>query len=789
MRILALLFLLRTTISTAAPVCPAGTAVGYFRLEVRRPNTAYAIPIDRVNRLQKGDTIVFFPSDPPVPTDMSDARVALLVLIDSRKTDSAGVDGRGKRPDFAPSTPSTGELRLLETKKASGRQEWTLPEDVAAIAVAYGPRGLDEDRMRNAATKDPELITQLAEYSEKTAQTEIVLSALTGRRGNDDHAVDAALQGLATTGGASKIDRTASLDQQTLSLLRTLNPAIGSYDPLAPEAQRRWQQSATLATSVAGLFFGNTVGLAGGGAAFFLNMRSLMFPKTELRSALLREAPEAALCAAKPNASRTKFAYLWARRMPGGAAPRLQLVQPVHLAIGVPAALPVEASDTELANAGRAFRWMLVDSNGGVIDIPVTVPANDKSLRVAQVPRNAKPGSYRLMADWDWTSAPVGGEITLHAVPELPWLRLTPDSADRLVTNAGAVRARLTGATTFFITGLHLLRLGDPLAKPIPLTFAAGPQGDWLEFEVNTDGLPVGPYALTIAQQGGGKTDLAIAIQPPAPKFENLPVAIHRDGVQTVALSGQGLDRIERLTSKYATIDWNRGNRLAQVTLVGAAPPEIDMEAHVEGRHEPLRIASAIRALGPKPLITAVVRAPQQPGSVELWEGEIDSAQPAAFSLKVRNLAAGEKVALACKERNLKPPAAEVKRIGEDTLYLTIPADSPPNCTLTATVDGSNAASLGRTVALPVITGFALTDEPAAEPHTFKGALRGRGLEGIARTGWTAESSREAVALPAPEGGEQKMEIAMPWPAPAPHAPVRIWLRGEVEGRLTTARL
>lgn len=122
-----------------------------LRLEARRANTAYAIPIDRVNRLQKGDTVVFFPSDPPVPTDVSGARVALLLL-----------------------TPATGELRLLETKKANARQEWVLPEDVAAIAVAYGPRGLDDDKMRHAATKDPELIAQLAEYSEKTAQTEIV---------------------------------------------------------------------------------------------------------------------------------------------------------------------------------------------------------------------------------------------------------------------------------------------------------------------------------------------------------------------------------------------------------------------------------------------------------------------------------------------------------------------------------------------------------------------------------------------------------------------------------------
>jgi len=738
--------------------------VGYFRLEARRPNTAYAIPIDRVNRLQKGDTLVYFPSDPPVPTDVSQARVALLIL-----------------------TPSTGELRLLETRKAAGRQEWILPEDAAAIAIAYGPRGLDENRLRGAATKDPELIAQLAEYTEKTAQTEIVLSALTGRRMHDDRAVDAALQGLASTGGASKLDRNASLDQQTLSLFRTLNPAIGSYDPLAPEPRQRWQQSATLAASVAGLFFGNTVGLAGGGAALFLNMRSLLFPHTELRSALLREAPEAALCAAKATASRTKFAYLWARRLPQGAAPRLRLSGPAHLAIGLPAVLPVDAPETDLDAAGRAFRWTLVDANGGAVNIAVTVPANEKCIRVARIPKTAKPGTYRLMADWDWTSVAVGGEITLHEVPDLGTLRLTADSADRLVTGAGTVRALLAGAPAHFIKSLQLRRLGDPLAQTMTLPFAADPQGEWLQFEVNTASLPAGPYSLTIGQQGGGQAELALAIQAPAPAFANLPIAVHEGPVQTFTLAGQGLDRIEKITSKYARIDWNPASHRAQVTLAAKAPAEIDIEAHVEGRHQPLRIAGALRALGPKPVIIAVNRAPQAAGTVERLEGEIDSRHPAAFSLQVRNLPAAARVILSCQDPGLTPPAVEANPMSADVLYFTMAANSPGNCTLTASVNGSAAVGLGRTVALPAIAGFTLTDE-AAGAQSFKGTLSGQGLEAIARTGWTAELSREVTALPGPERDGQKLEIVMPWPAPAPHAPLRIWLRGETGSRLTTAR-
>ena len=503
MRTAALFYLLQTLVTTAAPapgpVCPAGTAVAYFRLEARRADAAYAIPIDRVNRLRKGDTVVFFPSDPPVPTDVSGARVALMVL-----------------------TSDSNELKLLETKKGNARQEWTLPADAAAIAVAYGPRGLDDDKMRQATTKDPELIAQLAAYSEKTAQTEIVLSALSGRRQNDDRAVDAALLGLASTPGGAKLDRNASLDQQTMTLIRTLNPAIGAYDPLAPEPQQRWQQSAMLASSVAGLFFGNTVGLAGGGAALFLNMRTLMFPRTELRSALLREAPEPALCAAKPSASRTKFAYLWARQLPGGTAPKLKLAKPVHLALGQPGVAALDAAEPDLAAAGRAFRWKLVDGAGKEHIVPVTLPATETSLRIGPVPAKWAPGRYRLIAEWDWNTVAVEGDIELHSLPELSSLRLTPDTADRLVPNSGAVRVRLNGAPAYFVQSLRLLRLGDALAQPAALPFAA--DGEGLEFEVNTNALAVGPYTLTIVQQGGAKAELAIAVQAPAPVIENLPL-------------------------------------------------------------------------------------------------------------------------------------------------------------------------------------------------------------------------------------------------------------------------
>lgn len=304
------------------------------------------------------------------------------------------------------------------------------------------------------------------------------MSALTGRRQNDDRAVDAALQGLASTGGASKLDRTASLDQQTLSLFRTLNPAIGSYDPWprspsSAGSSRPCSQPPSRVSS-----FGNTVGLAGGCAALFLTRGCSIPPRTELRSALLREAPEPALCAAKTASNCTKFAYLWARRMPLGAPPKLQLARPVHLAIGLPATLPPRSRRPgPRQRRACAFRWKLIDAEECRHDAAGQPPGERKGAPRGRNSQNGKARDLRV-AEWDWTTVEVVGEVQLHPLPELAPLRLTADSADRLVTDSGSVRARLSGAPAYFINGLHLLRLGDPLAKPLPLPFAAGPQGE-----------------------------------------------------------------------------------------------------------------------------------------------------------------------------------------------------------------------------------------------------------------------------------------------------------------------
>jgi hypothetical protein len=93
-------------------------------------------------------------------------------------------------------------------------------------------------------------------------------------------------------------------------------------------------------------------------------------------------------------------------------------------------------------------------------------------------------------------------------------------------------------------------------------------------------------------------------------------------------------------------------------------------------------------------------------------------------------------------------------------------------------------------VRIPQIESFRLTDEQAGEGGYF-GVLTGRNLELIDRTGWDTTNGQPVPGLPAPLAGDpnrQSLKVRMNWPSPVPHAPIFIWLRGEDQGRQTTAR-
>jgi hypothetical protein len=139
---------------------------------------------------------------------------------------------------------------------------------------------------------------------------------------------------------------------------------------------------------------------------------------------------------------------------------------------------------------------------------------------------------------------------------------------------------------------------------------------------------------------------------------------------------------------------------------------------------------------------------------------------------------------------------AKLQAVSSDTLFLSFdPGNWVNGCALMATLqdpgeEASSAYRLGRVVRVPRIEGLRLTDESAGDGSYF-GILTGRDLETIAKVGWDAQNGMPVTGLPTPiagGGSKQSLKVALPWPSPAPHSPIFVWLRGDKEGRPTTVK-
>lgn len=118
-----------------------------------------------------------------------------------------------------------------------------------------------------------------------------------------------------------------------------------------------------------------------------------------------------------------------------------------------------------------------------------------------------------------------------------------------------------------------------------------------------------------------------------------------------------------------------------------------------------------------------------------------------------------------------------------------------PGCDIMArahsAINGDSAPQkLGRIILVPTIESFQLTDQKASD-GAFYGEIKGRNLETIAKTGWDADTGITTDSIPTPvpdSANKETLRVKAPWPAPAPHSPLYIWLRGEEKGRATTAK-
>ena len=124
------------------------------------------------------------------------------------------------------------------------------------------------------------------------------------------------------------IDTTQPSSQQAALLMQAMMPSLQNFDPITASPMGMVAQSAGLAGAVGTMFFGSPVGLAAGGAAMILNLRTLAFPDTDFRSAFTQpfDTTGLALCAQnEPDKIRMRTAYLWMMKVPNVSAPIVAL--------------------------------------------------------------------------------------------------------------------------------------------------------------------------------------------------------------------------------------------------------------------------------------------------------------------------------------------------------------------------------------------------------------------------------------------------------------------------------
>ncbi len=777
--------------------CVGSLPVGTFRFLVIPKQGGVARPVRLVNALLPGYKLRYEPVRLPASTEKK-ARVAVALVAADKSED----------------------IVVLDAKPALEPAEWTVPVRVSVVALVFGPQGLNAKKVDKMAEKNRDLLPQLADYAEQTAQVEALVETLSGWENdpNSGRSLDSALSGFSAQYGVNlpKLDSKASTDQQASVLLRGLLPALSTYDPLASQRGALMQQSAGLAATVAAMFFGNPVGLAAGGAAMFQNMRTLMFPGTELRSAMAQSQPGdgIALCTKpQPTKSRTRPAYLWAVRIPNEAPPRVALAESPSLPLGAKSSVRVVPSKL----LTRVYDWKLKSVAGGnAVPVPVVAGADSLILDLGNV--KAQPGEYLLSAKWDWDELPAEGKVQLASFGKLASSVLTPASKDRLVEGTGSVTVKLTGADFQFVNKAWLVKPGKRSESTLELSFALpkGPRAgvqETMEADIDLGSLARGQYAIRLSQNDGCTEDIPITVLPPNPRLNAFRANVGEAG-QPIRLRGSGLERVLSITSDMAEF------QLAPVSGAAETPerdaviklkPEAKageryaIQMEVQGRSQPISVSQAIEVAGPRPKLSNVKISFPDGGGVLLREREIPAGATVSLAITAENIDAAPSLELGCEGQpnavTLRPGdrsgKARLDMAGEGLMFLSLDpgAVGQSGCELTATVATNSAGRsdlyrLGRVTRMPRIEQFSLTDEKVGDA-LYTGILTGQGLETIEKAGWDATSGFPVQSIPAPvagEPGKQTLRVVLPWPAPAPHAPVYVWLRGETEGRATKAK-
>jgi hypothetical protein len=402
--------------------------------------------------------------------------------------------------------------------------------------------------------------------------------------------------------------------------------------------------------------------------------------------------------------------------------------------------------------------------------------------------------------------------VYLHAYGDLKLARLDAASSDRLVEGSGAVPLKLEGADFEFVEKAEIEHAGPHAGPPVKVSFTLphgqrGGDQESAEAELDTNSLKPGAYRLLLAQSDGIPHPIPVTILPPDPKIEDLPLRLNLDETaQKLSLHGSGLDRIRKLATHAADARQAIFRLNSKLNSKAGDSPRFDLRMTVQGIEAPLTLANAVEILGPRPRILSVRKSYPQNFALTLNDDEIPAGITASFVLTMAHAGEAPSVDVACADAGPlrqrlhlaagdRSGGARLDLAGEGELFLSLDPGTVgrSGCRLEARVTSLEGSSdpypLGRILRVPRIEQFALTDQKLGDA-VYAGSLKGEDLDTIEQTGWDAQHGLPVQSIPDAVAGDpqkQLLKIELPWPAPAPHAPVFVWLRGESKGRATGA--
>lgn len=796
------------TVDTPPPaVCPAGGPIGAIHLTVRPPQSGEKpLPIDKIANLSEGDTILYSPLIRG--REVRHGEVA-LVLVPAKRD-------------------SGDSLLVTDPKPADKPQEWKIDQTISIAAYVYGPSGLNKKKVQGFLSQDDLLIAQLADYAAKTAQTEALVAALSDANSSAD-SVNAALNGFAGQYGVTvPIDRTAPTAVQAQTLFATINPQLATYDPLVPSSGARMAQTMSLAAAAAGLFFGNPIGLAAGGTAMVLDLRSIAFPGTQFRSSFAQPEPVNPvtqesnglnLCGQRtPAPPHTRVAYIWANRIPNAPVPSLKIGAAHFILEGEKTPVPVDLVEKDWRYLDRAREWSLIDATGKATTVKVLKLANQKSIEIDLTKAKVIPGDYRLTGYWDWKRFDANGTISVRSLPDFKEAKLEASSQDRLLAHSGKRTVTLEDADFQFTSKVEIKKLNDEFATATPVPFLLpkglrqGPQ-QHMDVQINSADLDAGDYQLLVSNGGGKAQPVNIKVLPSPPQIANLPILANEGATsQHFVLKGQHLGLLARLEAPGANLQLDStsnddSKRDLTVQLTSGAKPgsAFAVSAYLKDHTEPLVLPDALKITGPLPLIASSRLSLPNNFPINLNANEFPAGSTLTVMLDVKNVGPRSILRVSCEgdtesqsdiaigEQNDK---WSLQQLLADQLFLSFDTSKlPAGCLVQAVLDSRSSGHsepyvLAHIIQFPRIDQLSPTAEETLDARRIY-QLSGSNLEMVERAGWDQLTSYDITGLPAPiagEGRRQVLRISLPDP-PTPTSNLYVWLRGDRLGRGTNVTI